>query len=72
MFKIGPITEAIIDEGINELKRKKDKIFADVIDPLMYDISCRYYPHFIVVIVILLLIVILLVTMIVLLVNKKK
>lgn len=68
---IGPVTDAAINCVIKELKKKetKEKVMEHIIDPLLRDMSSRYYPYFMMVIVILLIIIILLVS--ILIVNIK-
>ncbi len=64
---IGPITNSIIDEFIKEIKRKKtkEKIMTNIIDPLLFDLSSRYYPYFMSIIIVLVIIIILLITIII-------
>ena len=64
---IGPITDAVIDTCISELKKQdnKDKIMLHIIDPLLKDMATRYYYHFLIVIIVLLIVIILLVTILV-------
>jgi hypothetical protein len=71
---VGPITNNIIEEFINELKKKetKDKIFEGVINPLIRDISTRYYPYFILIIVVLVLIIVLLISILITMIVQKK
>ena len=66
---IGPITDSIIDCLIKEVKKKetKEKIMQNIIDPLLKDMSSRYYPYFMMIIVIMLIVIILLV--IILIIN---
>lgn len=56
---IGPITSGIIDKIIKEIKKKetKEKIMINIVDPLLKDLSTRYYPHFMVITIILIVIV---------------
>ena len=44
---IGPMTDAIINQLSAEIKKKKtkDKIIKDVLNPILNDITSRYYPH---------------------------
>jgi hypothetical protein len=64
---IGPITNSVIEGIIKELKKKetKEKVMKNIIDPLLCDMSSRYYPYFMMVIVILLIIIILLVSILI-------
>lgn len=70
---IGPITDAFIDKIIKEVKKKKtkEKILTHVIDPLLCDLTTRYYPHLVTLTIILIIMVILLVTILVLTVVQK-
>jgi hypothetical protein len=49
MFKIGPITNQLIETFINEFKKddNKAKINENVIYPILYDITYKVYPYFI-------------------------
>jgi hypothetical protein len=60
---VGPMTDAAINQLTKELKKKKhkDKIMKHVIDPILQDISNRFYPQFITVTVIFALIILLLI-----------
>ncbi len=71
---VGPITNNIMEEFINELKKKetKDKIFDGIINPLIRDISTRYYPYFILIIVVLVLIIVLLISILITMIVHKK
>lgn len=64
---IGPITDSVIEMIIKELKKKetKEKVMKNIIDPLIKDMSSRYYPYFMMMIVILLLIIMLLVSILI-------
>ena len=66
---IAPITNSVIDLVIKEIKKRKtkEKIMKNIIDPLLKDLSIRYYPHFITITIALVVIIILLIT--ILLVN---
>ncbi len=59
---IGPITDGIVKDFINEVKKKKnrDKIMKNLIEPILSDINDRYYPHMMTLMVLLALIIILL------------
>ncbi len=64
---VGPITDAILDSVITELNKveTKEKIMKQIIDPLLKDMSTRYYPYFMMIIIVLLIVIILLVTILV-------
>jgi hypothetical protein len=70
---IGPVTDALIDNIIKEVKRKKnkEKIMNDIIDPLLRDLATRYYPHLMSITMILIIMVILLISILVMLVLQK-
>jgi uncharacterized membrane protein len=70
---IGPITDSVIEGIIKELKKKetKEKVMKNIIDPLILDMSSRYYPYFMMVIIVLLIIVILLVAILVINIKSK-
>jgi len=70
---VGPITDALIDKAISEVNKKKtkEKIMSGVIDPLLKDISNRYYPHFITITSMLAVIVLLLISVLILLIIQK-
>jgi hypothetical protein len=70
---IGPITNNIIDAIVTEIKKKKtkEKIMVGIIDPLLCDLSTRYYPHLITITITLLIIIILLISILVLLVIQR-
>ena len=59
---MGPITDGIVNDFINEVKKKKnrDKIMKNFIEPILNDINDRYYPHMMTLMVLLALIIILL------------
>lgn len=70
---IGPLTNSMLDNVIKEIKKKKnkEKIMKNIIDPLLCDITNRYYPHFMTVTIILVLMVILLITILIMIVIQK-
>ena len=71
---IGPLTNAILDTIIKEIKKKhnKEKIMKNIIDPLLCDLTTRYYPHFLTITVILVVVVILLIAILVIsIINKS-
>jgi hypothetical protein len=63
MESIGPITNAIIDALVAELKKKetRDKIYLDMIEPFIDNIICKYHSYFTLLVILLFAIVILLV-----------
>jgi cytochrome c-type biogenesis protein CcmH/NrfF len=70
---IGPITNSMLDNVIKEIKKKKnkEKIMKNIIDPLLCDITNRYYPHFMTITIILIVMVILLITILIMIVVQK-
>jgi len=48
MSYVGPITDAIIDAGINEFKKPSNraKITKNIIDPIVKEISTKLLPYF--------------------------
>ena len=70
---IGPITNTVIDTVVNEIKKKhnKERLIKYVIDPLLYNISSRYYSYFIMTIIVLVIFIILLISILILVVVKK-
>lgn len=58
------IANNIIDTFIKEINKPKtrSKIMKQIIDPLLKDITTRYYPYFITITIILVLIIILLIS----------
>ena len=70
---IGPLTNTIIDNIVKEFKKKhnKEKLFKNVIDPLLKDLTTRYYPHFVTITAILIIIVILLIILLFVVVMDK-
>jgi hypothetical protein len=75
MSFIGPITNSIIDNVVQELNKKetKEKIMLEIIDPLIKDMSSRYYPYFMIIIIIMLIVIILLVAILIInIVSIKK
>ena len=72
---VGPMTDAVINNMIKEIKKKenKEKIMKHIIDPLLCDLSSRYYPYLVMIIITLLLIVILLVSILIMtMISSKK
>lgn len=70
---IGPITGKFINNVVNELKKEhnKNKIIKGIIDPILQNISKRYYGHFITFTGILILMVIMLITLLVIIILNK-
>jgi hypothetical protein len=70
---IGPITDAVINGIIKEINKKKtkDKIMKHIFDPLLGDLTARYYPHFMTVTITLVVMILLLVSILILIVLSK-
>ena len=70
---IGPMTEGFLNKIIKEVNKKKtkEKIMKGVIDPLLMDLSTRYYPYFITITCVMLIIIILLISILVLIVIER-
>lgn len=70
---VGPITNGIIDSISKEIKKKKtkEKIMTGIIDPLLCDLTTRYYPHLMTITIILVVIVLLLISILVLSVLQR-
>jgi len=70
---VGPITHSAIDGIISEIKKKKtkEKIMKNIIDPLLCDLTTRYYPYLITITIILVLIVVLLLSILVLMTIQR-
>src|SRR5690242_10111946 len=64
---IGPMMGNLINDFIDEFKKKKykDKIIKNAIDPVLSDIENRYYPYFMALVMLLVLIVILLLSLLI-------
>ena len=71
--RIGPMTNSLINEIISEINKKetKDKIIRKCIDPLLCNITSRYYNYFIMIIVVMLLIILLLISILIMIIYKK-
>ena len=69
----GPITNSVLDQIIKEVKKTKtkEKIMTSIIDPLLADLTTRYYPYFISMTIILILIILLLAIILILLVLAR-
>ena len=70
---IGPMTSGFINNLILELKKKynKDKIIKYFIDPIINDITSRYYSYFLSLILILIFMVLMLIILIILIIFNK-
>ena len=70
---LGPITNSVIDGIITEIKKKKtkEKIMRHIIEPLLRDLTIRYYPHLLTITIILVLMVLLLVSILIIIVVQK-
>ncbi len=70
---VGPLTNTIIDAVSKEINKKKtkEKIMIGIIDPLLCDLTTRYYPHLITITIILVVIVLLLVSILTLLILQR-
>lgn len=70
---VGPITDGFLDAIIKELKKKKtkEKVMSNIIDPLLCDLTTRYYPHLITITVILVIMVLLLLSILILLILQR-
>jgi hypothetical protein len=69
----GPITSGIIDSVVQEIKKKKNKdiIISEIIEPLICELTARYYPHMMTIISILVIIILLLISILVVLLSKN-
>lgn len=65
--QIGPITSTVIDAILNELKKKetRDKIHEEIFNPLLMDVTSKYYSYFVFIIILLVLIIVLLTSLLV-------
>ena len=70
---IGPLTSTIINKFICHIKKKenKDKIIKHFINPILKDITDRYYSYFLSLIIMLIFMIILLITLLLLLLFNK-
>jgi hypothetical protein len=70
---VGSITGAMVNSLMKEVKKKstREKIMKNVIEPMMCDISSKYYSYFIMTTIVLGLMVILLISILILTVVKK-
>ena len=70
---IGSLTNTVLDSIVKEMKKQKnkEKIMKNVIDPLLCDITTRYYPHFLTVTIILVVMFILLIAILIITLFKK-
>lgn len=69
---VGPVTDAFINNIIKVLKKKenKEKVIKYIIDPILYDLSLKYYPYILIIIITLILTVILLIILLIMNVIK--
>ena len=69
----GPITNSVIDGVISEIKKKKtkEKIMKNIVDPLLCDLTTRYYPYLITITIILVLIVVLLLSILIMMTVQQ-
>jgi hypothetical protein len=70
---LGPITNSVIDGIIAEIKKKKtkEKIMRHIVDPLLCDLTTRYYPYLITITIILVLMVLLLVSILIMMAVQR-
>lgn len=70
---IGPLTNSIIDGIIKEIKKKKtkEKIMTHIVDPLLCDLTSRYYPHLMIVMIVLIMMIILLISILIMIMCSK-
>lgn len=70
---VGPLTDGIIDSVVKEIKKKKtkEKIMVGIVDPLLCDLTNRYYPHLMTITIILVVVVLLLIGILILLVLQR-
>jgi hypothetical protein len=70
-MNIGPITNAVIDNIITELKKTdtREKLYLDVIEPVLCNISSRYYPYFLLIIILLITIIVLIIILLITIVT---
>jgi len=71
---MGPLVEQFMQYCVAEFKKQdtKDKIFDEIVNPLLKDISARYYSYFIMVIITLVIIIVLLIAILTSIIKKKK
>lgn len=70
---IGPITDGLIDGIIKEINKKKtkNKIMKNIFEPLLCDLTSRYYPHFMTVTVILTIMILLLISILLIVILAR-
>jgi hypothetical protein len=71
---IGPMTDSLLINISNELKKKKNKerIMKDIIGPILEDINKKYYPHFVSIISLFIMMILLLISLLILSIYTKK
>lgn len=67
------MTDGVIDAIVKEIKKKKtkEKIMVGIIDPLLCDLTVRYYPHLMTITVMLVVVVLLLIGILIMLVLQR-
>ena len=67
------MTDGVINALSKEIKKKKtkEKIMAEIIDPLLCDLTTRYYPHLMTITIILTVVVLLLIGILIMLVLQR-
>jgi len=70
---IGPFTNNLIDKLVCTLKKKenKEKIIKHFINPILSDITERYYSYFLSLVIILIFMMILLITLLTIILSNK-
>lgn len=73
-YKIGPIADKVLDDLICYLRRKEtsDKIYEQIINPMISNIFSEYYSYFMSVIIILLILIILLIALLIMFIFNTK
>lgn len=70
---VGPMTENIINRVSDELCKKetKEKILVKIINPLMSEIMCKFYPHIMIMSIVFFTIIVLLVALLYIVITQK-
>ena len=73
IMNIGPITNAFIDNVLKEFKKNdtREKLYIDIIEPVLCNITSRYYHYFLLIIVLLITIIILIIVLLVVILMYK-